>query len=81
MSRKEPNPPPVGIDRPVPPPPPPSIDRDKALREALFAAAIEVVALDWSDNDWDAVKAIERLRQAVDRIHALRDIDYAIRRP
>jgi hypothetical protein len=41
-----------------------------ACREAIAAAEIEaaahaVVAFDWSDNDADAVAAIERLRRAV----------------
>jgi hypothetical protein len=34
---------------------------------AIVAAAVAVVAFDWSDNDADAVAAIDRLREAVNR--------------
>jgi hypothetical protein len=39
--------------------------RDNIVEDELRRAALAVVAYDWSDNDADAVAAIERLRQAV----------------
>jgi hypothetical protein len=39
----------------------------RATSMPIFAAANGVVAYDWSDNDDDAVAAIEALRSAVNR--------------
>ncbi len=38
--------------------------RDNIVEDELRRAALAVVSYDWSDNDADAVAAIERLRQA-----------------
>ena len=57
----------------VSPQPEDSSEKDKVDAKELLTAALNVVAWDWSNNDSDCVRDMEKLRNVAERIEAIAD--------